>query len=318
MDSSQDLLGVARSTLAARCDPSGFARIDGEWQMPRIGRTITTSVVFLYPSEDHARRHGRIGGTGFIVGKPMADTGLNALYLVTNMHVVAGGSPVVRINRRDGGPPDILDLLDVEYVAHPAGDDLAIQPLSDHVRTDVHAFSFVPVERLVTPEVLARHDIGIGDEVFMVGRFVNLQGTTNNVPAVRFGNFSHDLDRVRLRVPAHDQECFAVEMRSRTGFSGAPVYVWGRPDTTLVQRQVQNTSDYSFIYLLGVNFGYIIDPDADAGEENTWLNGVVPAWKILELLNTPTLVEAHERRTLRTQEALAQLASTISQIRLTT
>ncbi len=42
--------------------------------------------------------------------------------------------------------------------------------------------------------------------------------------------------------------------------------------------------------LLGVNWGYVPDEEG----ENTWLNGVVPAWKITELLDSPPLKAAFD------------------------
>lgn len=298
------LAAGARPTLAARCDPDEFIGCDDGWKMPRLGNTILTSVVFLYPSREHAERHERCGGTGLIVGKSMEGTNLNATYLVTCKHVALGSSPVARINCRSGGKPDVFDLLDLDYVEHPSGVDLAVHPLMGHINTDKHAFTFTPIERFVTPELMAKHDIGIGDEVFMVGRFFNMQGAGENAPAARFGNFSHDLDLLSIRGLQHKQECFAVEMRSRTGFSGSPVYVWGAEHTALV-RDVSDPALKKFIYLLGINIGYIVDPEASDGEDNTWLNGVLPAWRVAELLDTPKIQSAHEDWTNRTLAALS-------------
>lgn len=276
--------------------------------MPRFGSQITTSVVFMYPSVEHAQRHDRIGGTGLIVGKLMEGTGLYATYLVTCRHVALAGSPVARINRRDDEKPDIIDLLDVDYVPHPNGVDLAIHPLFDHLKFNEHAYSFANVASFMTPELMVRHDIGLGDDIFMVGRFVNLQGNRNNVPSVRTGNFSHNLEKVRIGGLNQPQTCFAVEMRSRTGFSGSPVYVWGTRHTALA-RKVESPEDTNFIYLLGINVGYIIDPNASSGEENTWLNAVIPAWRILDLFETRQIREAHELKTRQTADAIKVLRS---------
>ena len=39
---------------------------------------------------------------------------------------------------------------------------------------------------------------------------------------------------------------------------------------------------------------YDSEPNEKGERENTWLNGVVPAWKILEMLELPELKEHHE------------------------
>jgi hypothetical protein len=45
-----------------------------------------------------------------------------------------------------------------------------------------------------------------------------------------------------------------------------------------------------FWAILGVNWGYVLDENG----ENTWLNGVVPAWKIIDLLEGTILKKQHE------------------------
>ena len=42
--------------------------------------------------------------------------------------------------------------------------------------------------------------------------------------------------------------------------------------------------------MLGISWGYIFDEE----RENTWLNGVVPAWKILDLLDSEPMKHAFE------------------------
>jgi hypothetical protein len=63
--------------------------------------------------------------------------------------------------------------------------------------------------------------------------------------------------------------------------------MWRKPWTWLAE----DLPDYKLDFwgLLGVNWGYIYDEK----RENTWLNGVVPAWKISELLDHPDLKAIH-------------------------
>jgi hypothetical protein len=85
-----------------------------------------------------------------------------------------------------------------------------------------------------------------------------------------------------------DQLSFAVEMRSRTGFSGGMVVAYRTVATVLDTVPVDD-----FFTILGVNWGYIIDEEG----ENTWLNGVVPGWKIAEVFQTPRIKEIHAEAT---------------------
>jgi hypothetical protein len=90
-----------------------------------------------------------------------------------------------------------------------------------------------------------------------------------------------------VKESSRNELSYAVEMRSRTGFSGSPVRVY-RTDAT----NISVIHPVHFLHgLLGINWGYINDPETG---ENTWLNGVIPAWKIIETLETPALEKKHK------------------------
>ena len=55
---------------------------------------------------------------------------------------------------------------------------------------DAHDFRLVGTQDFVTEKLVEEHNIGPGDEVFMVGRFVAHAGTKKNLPIVRFGNIA--------------------------------------------------------------------------------------------------------------------------------
>ena len=121
----------------------------------------------------------------------------------------------------------------------------------------------------------------------MIGRFYNLQGGRTNRPALRLGSLSMTLEPIWVHDDQKFQESFAVEMRSKEGFSGSPVVLWRKPWTWLAEDLPGDKTD--FWGLLGVNWSYIYDER----RENTWLNGVVPAWKISEVLDRPELRAVH-------------------------
>ena len=148
---------------------------------------------------------------------------------------------------------------------------------------------------------MADSELRVGDEVFMIGRFVNLQGGGINRPAARFGTLSVMLENIGTKDAAGrrtTQESFAVEMRSRTGYSGSPVMVYRTAATVL--RPVPD--DYTgFFGLLGVNWGYIKDEEG----ENSFINGVVPAWHISELFDLPPLRAHQDKHEARCAEIAA-------------
>lgn len=259
--------------------------------MPRIPDELLKAVVFQFKTADEARRRLPIGGTSFLVGrrfsgeKPEDPEARYIPYLVSNKHVVhAGAASVAAINRVGGLAPDIFEFDPSDWHAHPKGDDLAAVCLKhSHINESIHDLTFVGDDLFITQDSIKRWNIGIGDEVFMLGRFLNHQGAVDNRPAARFGSISMMLEPIEHE--GFMQDSFAVEMRSRTGFSGSPVTFYRTPSTVILKKVEPDNKVWG---LLGVNYGYILDR-TDGEIENTWLNGVIPAWKIMELLDVPAL-----------------------------
>lgn len=73
--------------------------------MPRIADDFLDCAVYLYQNPEDAKSGSEIGGSGFLVGIPHADPNRNYDIVVTNLHVIERGNPVVRMN----------DMLDFAY-----------------------------------------------------------------------------------------------------------------------------------------------------------------------------------------------------------
>jgi len=265
--------------------------------LPAISPSQIDSVVFLYTTVDAAKQHARSGGTAFLIGLPVHGTSEERwiVFAVSCRHVVwETACPVMRVNRRDGGEPDVFDLDQNDWIPHPT-DDLAIIPVAGAVSVSgvelssvIHKISYVPCDNFVDEAFLRNHDVSPGEDAYMIGRFLNWQGKEEGQPALRFGNLSMMAQPLWNGVLKREQEGFAVEMRSRTGFSGSPVFIYG---TAFNQLKERFGGRHIFFGLLGVNWGYIYERDIDGNgtTENTWLNGVVPTWKIRELLEMPKI-----------------------------
>jgi hypothetical protein len=273
-------------------------------EMPRIPDSMMDGAAFQYRTVQEAESRARVGGSSFLVGRLLKGSEeafgkpLHLPYLVSNSHVVFEGSAcVASVNRKDGGEPAVWDIDQNDWQPHPGGDDLAVACVAGHMDSKIHKFSFVEEEHIITPDYIAKNHIGVGDEVFMIGRFVNLQGERTNRTSVRFGSISMMLDMHHVEDSQRLQEEFAVEMRSRTGFSGSPVTVYRIPTSVLGENPSENNN---FWCLLGVNYGYIPDEYG----ENTWLNGVIPAWKIIEILNTPALLAEQEEHEMKIKKQI--------------
>jgi len=244
-----------------------------------------------------------VGGSGFLVGLPSeVHECWFHLYCVTNSHVVRegeGNSPVVRINTKDGDK-QILHVDPDDWEHHPDGDEVAA--LSVMVTNpSALRYNFVKGEHLLTRELIEQHNIGPGDEAFMVGRFISHEGRQRNTPILRFGNLSM-MPWEPITHPSRGitQESFLVEMRSLSGFSGSPVFVY---IPLLAYRPgEQYLAEAKGPWLLGVDWGHlpvweeIYQEDRDTLISERWVvksnsgqTMVVPAWKLRELLDQDKL-----------------------------
>lgn len=284
-------------------------RADKEITVPRIDDYILNCVIYLYPTVESARNSLNVGGSGFIVGvqsKARPETFFT--YAVTNAHVVNNGCTVVRVNKKDG-TFDVIELADTQWIRHPNADDLAIASIV--LDQNQHKLDFwVGDSFLITKEKIEELKIGIGDEAFIVGRFQLADGKIQNTPTVRLGHIAQMPIEPHLTEYQLQQEGFLVECHSISGFSGSPVFVYippfaPRPNTDVISAVWHRL-------LLGVDWGHLPIPEnvkrwnADSGEwekqknlkvvANSAMMGVVPAWKLRELLDMSQFMKVRDNQ----------------------
>lgn len=245
------------------------------------------------------------------------------IYAVTNKHVARHSRnpfPVIRLNTIDG-KTDILALTPDDWIPHPDGDDLAIAPIDfppdnlDYFPIDSELF--LTRENLYGGKPSDNFVVGAGDDTFMVGRFTNHAGEQRNTPSLRFGSVAMlPFEKVKLDKEAnnHMQEAFLVETRSISGYSGSPVFVY-QPSISEAEIPLPDDGyDYptnwiaSISDLMGsvrflgidcahvrkyekvINRMYVEHPNGWQVETNTGMAIVIPAWRLMTLLNKPELV----------------------------
>lgn len=270
--------------------------------MPTIPKAVLESVVYLYPDRASALAGKSFGGSGFIVGvRSATHPTASYLYVVSNYHVaIRDGCSVVRVNTRDGGVNAIdLDVSDWEY--SPDGGDVAIAPLP--VDLSIQALNFWDVSHFLRLGESDSGFIGPGDDVFMAGRFIDHDGGQTNAPAVRFGNVSVDPSHLPGTVNSNNGvRYYCLDMHSRTGFSGSPVFAFRTPGADL-----NNAFNHGLnlqppvLKLLGIHCGQFQEDLQLKGDESSGPAKVIrgfsgmtyalPAWHIRDLLNSPKLVE---------------------------
>jgi hypothetical protein len=294
--------------------------------MPRIPPEVLHSTFYLYPTVEAAKAGDKFGGSGFFVAYP---TGIpdapSLIYAVTNWHVaVRDGFSVMRVNTHHGGV-DIFDLDPSEWEFVPGGPDLAVLPHRKMgLRESIHRIVPLRLEMLLTRTEAVSLEINPGEDIFMIGRFVDHDGAASNVPSARFGNISVMPQEI-LQPTGGRFESFILDMHSRTGYSGSPVFVYrtfGSDLTTgsihLQQMDILGSAMTSpfdhFVMLLGLHWGQFpeqweiktkkkskryAESLLDQANER-YIEGMsgmtlaIPGWTIRDFLDMPKMVEERE------------------------
>jgi len=296
--------------------------------MPKISSAVLHSVFYLF------RRCPKTGellgpeGTGaFISRQSRRFPDQPHWYAVTNRHVACtGGASIIGINVSTGGRR-YLEFDPSEWHFANDGDDLAAIDLTDH--GDLHDLVILtPEDVFITPDIVEEFDIGPGEDTFMCGLFYNHHGGSVNVPALRFGNISMLANVVStVKVPTGAlRPCHLVDTRSRSGFSGSPVFAYRTRGSDLTAIPMGWIRDLSrggtidiahpknyFVGLLGIHCGQfwetvkafkskpeelIGDPvrDGDELDIQGGMTMVVPAWCITDLLNLEVFETMRDER----------------------
>ena len=207
-------------------------------------------------------------GSGFVVGiliPNSKDFFYPTLYAVTNQHVIDGGFTVLRVNTLKS-EYDIIETKPESWIKH-GEDDLALCPFQPSV--DVHDIRIVGLQDFVTEDLVKTHNIGPGDEIFMVGRYTEHAGKKKNLPIVRFGNIAMNPNEPTPNCLGKQREHFLLEARSVSGFSGSPVFVYDVPFNRAGVREKP-----FFCFFLGIDCGHlpVYDKPLSAG-----IAAVIPA-----------------------------------------
>ncbi len=291
--------------------------------MPRLSDDLLDCVIYLYPSVAAARAGEQTGGSGFLM-HCLSEVQLDGYYMyaVTNDHIIRDAhSPVIRLNTKEGDL-DTLDLDESDWIRHPDLDDIAVAPLSG-LLPQQHRFRSISTSTFLTQALIDEHEIGIGDDVFLAGRFVNHQGKQSNTPCVRFGHIAMmPGEPIRNSARQLDQKSYLVEAHSISGFSGSPVFVHIPIGSVRPSKSPIAESKTSGPWLLGVDWGHSTmregvrqkGQEGHLVEEECWVRSdtgmmmVVPVQKLAQMLESGELAEERQQQEGMLAEELAQKA----------
>ncbi|MCZ6592547.1 MAG: serine protease [Alphaproteobacteria bacterium] len=286
--------------------------------MPTISDDFLNCVFYLYPSREDAEKGTNLGGTGFFFSIDLTDVPGSYYYAVTNWHVaVQGGASVIRVNKRDGSSSEILGLDPHDWVFKRRWHDLAIADIA--LDLEANKISFIGSEMLVSQADLGKYGIGVGEDVFMVGRFMDHDGGETNVPAVRFGNIAVMPQPIEQPTGAKDLPSYILDVHSRSGYSGSPVFAF-HSKVELKGGTLSTVVGNRMMKFLGVHWGQfperweiesgyrtpvrrkggsqslpVDEPPVHYVKGFSGMTLAIPADAITELLEMPKLKEPRER-----------------------
>jgi hypothetical protein len=290
---------------------SSKGRLYLDWEpMPRVPDEYLECVVYLYPSIPAAESGEMVGGSGFIIRTDQGDN--DFYYVVTNKHVLDAGSHVVRFNTISGGH-EAFEFDERNWFRSDTA-DLAIYLIPD-LTASPRRLKLRPVDpgAFITQEKMRHLDLGIGDEVFFAGRFINAEGKDRNRPSLRFGTIAQtDTDLI------DGEESFLVEARSIPGYSGSPVFTFTLAGTPRDIRSASVPMKGYGPFLLGVDWCHISDYVTARDQygndlqfkikSNSGMMGVVPAWNLNELLFRQDVMDDRDRQPKKVRAASPDVA----------
>jgi hypothetical protein len=305
--------------------------------VPKIGHRYDNCVFYLYRTNPKSGKIEGPLGTGFFVFKfGEGEPGKRGVhyYGITNHHVaVALGASMIRINTKGGGTR-FLPFETEDWHFLPGG-------LVDLCAVDIDMSNFQPDDEwkcvseysFLCKDEAVRLDIGFGENTFMIGLFVSHHGGSRNVPSARFGNVAMMADD---NTPISTEgnycsPCHLIDMRSRSGFSGSPVFIYRTPVDDLspqYQGRPIDTKKNLFSRFFGVHCSQFQEPikirtvrkltegtnDAEIVESTeigeagdpigtgdrliipSSMTIVVPSWRVSELLNLEVFEMARKAR----------------------
>ncbi len=272
-----------------------------------LAESVTRCVAFIAVQNPDTGEFS-YGGTGFFVGYVDED-GHYGSYFVTAKHIaenVQGSDFLMRI----GSTKLLVCEARWATLKSDLSVDVAVTPY--YPPADAGAERF-PGEHFLTKDKMGSKRIGFGDQVYVAGFYRLHPGEGKNRPIVHTGHIAMMPDseeRFSVRNWLGPVEGYLVEAQTLSGLSGSPAFV---RRSIMVQKTEESGTPplaYGAVFLLGLWMAsYDGIPSEELAKEPqvaarqlkhqpieapVGTGIVVPAYKIMELLNSPEL--KNERR----------------------
>ena len=261
-------------------------------------------------------------GTGFLVAFPHDEV----MYqnIVTAQHVIdlieGTDEILIRANTHNGTAKTIITQR--KWWFSPLDKvDLAFCPA--RLGPDVFDILHVSLDNILNDDTISKHNISVGDDIFICGMYLSRIGEARNLPIIRAGIISAmPSEMVRTEYGYH--HVYLVEARSTAGLSGSPVFLQMAP-FRFINENVRASSDAYPQYFMGMVLGInkfsnppelieFLPPDLRSSEEktdnelersiplNTGIAVVLPVTYIVEAITNPQIMEHRRAATERARK----------------
>ena len=257
-------------------------------------------------------------GTAFIMVNKVGEHAYQTI--VTAKHVIqtikAHGKKFVhlRVNTWSDGPRIMTSPIE-EWLDHPDSRiDVSVCP--SIISREQFDILHLPTDgaTLLNEETINEKNIGIGDEVYVAGMFIQRIGEAKNIPIVRLGTIAA-MPEEKIETVYGFHDAYLIELRSLGGLSGSPVFVQV-PPISHVEGKVKLASG-QVEYLMGMLLGHSNlqdqrdaieiknpnkkkedDPDSVIAQVplNTGIAIVLPISDVIEAIMQPAIQQRRETR----------------------
>lgn len=297
----------------------------------RIKDHDMNSVLLICTDKEVAGKTRRVPeATAFFISIPdEKDSAQNWYYAVTARYVIQDSSSedlYLRINMTSGKFEDILTKKEDWYNHDDA--DVAIIPLEsleDLLISVIPTVSFIHADfRYKGPPLsdefvqkVGGVPVGVGDEIYYLGMFVQHLGEERNLPVARFGSISR-MPKEIITLPrwggtgSFETEAYLAESHAWAGHTGSPVF-WTFPAARKTKTLSGMLAEIGHLSgLLGLVSGHFNNPEGAITQGDsldkimTKLNAgmaiITPAEAIRQLLLREDLVSEREERRSTAEE----------------
>jgi hypothetical protein len=243
----------------------------------------------------------RLAGSGFFVGRDDGTNAATSVFLVTARHVIEGirrlgiNDVFVRANTI-AGTTTWAKCDGSDWRFHPTSPNVDVAVLRTGI-PDGWDHLILPTSMCATDDLMSRHEVGLGDEVFITGLFRHHHGQAKNIPIVRVGNLAALSEEQVVTKEYGPIDAYLIEARSIGGLSGSPVFL-NLGVSRFIGGGVKHSTTGPINLLLGLIHGHFdaqsfnvdatnqeADSSLSAEKINTGIAIVTPITKVLEAMS---------------------------------